>query len=209
MISFVRGTVASIGATQVVVDVGGVGFAVQCTPATTASLHTGADAQLPTSLVVREESLTLYGFADDDERTAFEVLQTASGVGPRLAQAMLAVHTPDDLRRAIAAEDLTALTRVPGIGKKGAQRIVIELKDKLGMPTALAGRPEALPGGAAQATQPADGWRAQVHSGLIGLGWSTREADTAVEAVAPLAEDGVGPDVPALLRAALRALAKT
>lgn len=206
MISFVRGTVASVGATQVVIDVGGVGMALQCTPATTAALHIGTTAQLAASMVVREDSLALYGFADDDERAVFELLQTASGVGPRLALAMLAVHSPDDLRRAVAAEDLVALTRVPGIGKKGAQRIVIELKDKLGLPAS-----ESVP--AAAGTESTSGaveeWRGQVHSGLIGLGWSPREADSAVEAVAPLAEDGVGPDVPVLLRAALRSLAKT
>lgn len=206
MISFVRGTVASVGATQVVIDVGGVGMALQCTPATTAALHIGTTAQLAASMVVREDSLALYGFADDDERAVFELLQTASGVGPRLALAMLAVHSPDDLRRAVAAEDLVALTRVPGIGKKGAQRIVIELKDKLGLPAS-----ESVPAAAAaESTSGAvEEWRGQVHSGLIGLGWSPREADAAVEAVAPLAEDGVGPDVPVLLRAALRSLAKT
>ena len=206
MISFVRGTVASVGATQVVIDVGGVGMALQCTPATTAALHIGTTAQLAASMVVREDSLALYGFADDDERAVFELLQTASGVGPRLALAMLAVHSPDDLRRAVAAEDLVALTRVPGIGKKGAQRIVIELKDKLGLPAS-----ESVP--AAAGTESTSGaveeWRGQVHSGLIGLGWSPREADSAVEAVAPLAEDGVGHAVPVLLRAALRSLAKT
>lgn len=206
MISFVRGTVASVGATQVVIDVGGVGMALLCTPATTAALHVGATAQLAASMVVREDSLTLYGFADDDERAVFELVQTASGVGPRLALAMLAVHAPDDLRRAVAAEDLVALTRVPGIGKKGAQRIVIELKDKLGLPAS-----ESVPAiaGAEPTSGAVEEWRGQVHSGLIGLGWSPREADAAVEAVAPLAEDGVGPDVPVLLRAALRSLAKT
>lgn len=206
MISFVRGTVASVGAGQVVLDVGGIGLALQCTPSTTASLHTGAAAHVPASLIVREDSLTLYGFADDDERTVFGLLQTASGVGPRLALAMLAVHSPDDLRRAVAAEDLVALTRVPGIGKKGAQRIVIELKDKLGPPMAESAGAIAEAG---PRSAGADEWRGPVHSGLIGLGWSAREADAAVEAVAPLAEDGIGPDVPALLRAALRSLAKT
>jgi holliday junction DNA helicase RuvA len=206
MISFVRGTVASVGATQVVIDVGGVGLALHCTPTTTASLHTGATAQLSASLIVREDSMTLFGFADDDERAVFELLQTASGVGPRLALAMLAVHSPDDLRRAVAAEDLVALTRVPGIGKKGAQRIVIELKDKLG---AAASLPSSANGSPVPTAARADAWRDQVHAGLIGLGWSAREADAAVEAVAPLADDGVGPDVPALLRAALRSLAKT
>lgn len=207
MISFVRGTVASVGATQVVLDVGGIGLALHCTPTTTASLHTGATAEVPASLVVREDSLTLYGFADDDERAVFELLQTASGVGPRLALAMLAVHSPDDLRRAVATEDLVALTRVPGIGKKGAQRIVIELKDRLGVVAAVS--PDGAGPGPGPAPAATEVWRDQVHAGLIGLGWSAREADAAVESVAPLADDGVGPDVPVLLRAALRSLAKT
>jgi Holliday junction DNA helicase RuvA len=206
MISFVRGQVASVRPTEVVIDVGGVGLALQCAPSTSAELRVGADARLAASLVVREDSLTLYGFVHDDERAAFEILQTASGVGPRLAQAMLAVHSPDDLRRAIAAEDLGALTRVPGIGKKGAQRIVIELKDKLGrVADADAGvtRPAASQVGGA--------WQSQVHAALLGLGWSAREADVAVDHVAgQLASDGAdGADVPTLLKAALRTLAKT
>jgi len=104
----------------------GVGLSVVCTPTTLASLRVGDEARLSTSLVVREDSLTLYGFADDDARGLFELLQTASGVGPRLAQAMLAVHSPDALRRAIAAADEKALTQVPGIGRKGAQRLILE-----------------------------------------------------------------------------------
>ena len=207
MISFVRGRVATVGPEQVVVDLGGVGLAVQCTPATLAGLRAGADAQLATSLVVREDSLTLYGFADDDERAVFELLQTASGIGPRLAQAMLAVHGPDDLRRAVAAEDLGALTRVPGIGRKGAQRIVLELRDRLGPPIG-SGRSAGPP----VVTAALEGWRAQVHAALLGLGWSGREADDAVEAVAPLAASADGTpaaDVPGLLKAALRTLSRT
>ncbi|HEY9378628.1 MAG TPA: Holliday junction branch migration protein RuvA, partial [Jiangellaceae bacterium] len=132
MIAFVRGRVTAAGPADVVVDVGGIGLRLQCTPATAAAMRVGEEAQLSASLIVREESLTLFGFADDDERLVFDLLQTASGIGPRLAQAMLAVHTPDDLRRAVATEDLVALTRVPGVGKKSAQRIVVELADKLG-----------------------------------------------------------------------------
>ena len=134
MIAFVRGRVTAARPGEVVVDVGGIGLTLQCTPSTAAALRIGDEAQLPASLIVREESLTLFGFADEDERQIFELLQTASGIGPRLAQAMLAVHSPDDLRRAVATEDLVALTRVPGIGKKGAQRIVVELAGKLGPP---------------------------------------------------------------------------
>jgi Holliday junction DNA helicase RuvA len=201
MISFVRGRVAALAPDGAVVEVGGVGLSVQCTPATVAGLRIGEPAHLPTSLVVREDSLTLYGFADEDERVVFELLQTASGVGPRLAQAMLAVHRPDDLRRAVATDDLVALTKVPGIGRKGAQRIVLELKDRLGAPVG------STP---ARATSYADGWREQVHAGLQSLGWSAREADDAVAAVedqaAAVVESGGSPDVAALLRAALRTL---
>ena len=203
MITFVRGQVAALRPTQAVLEVGGVGLALHCTPATTSTLHLGETVQLAASLVVREDSLTLYGFADDDERTVFELLQTASGVGPRLAQAMLSVHPPDELRRAVATEDLTALTKVPGIGKKGAQRIVIELKDKLGAVTGTSA-PAAL---ASAAAAPAGGWQAQVHEALLGLGWPARDADRALDSVAAEA-DGADPDVAAMLKAALRTLAK-
>ena len=144
----------------------------------------------------------LFGFADDDEKSVFELLQTASGVGPKLAQAMLAVHSPDELRRAVTTEDVKTLTTVPGIGQKGAQRIILELKDRIGAPTGV------TPARSSRAsTGSDDAWRGQVHAGLVGLGWSAKEADKAVEAVA--FEAGAGaPDVAALLRAALRTLSK-
>jgi Holliday junction DNA helicase RuvA len=147
-------------------------------------------------MVVREDSLTVFGFLDEDERSVFEMLQTASGVGPKLAQAMLAVHGPDDLRRAVTTEDVRTLTQVPGVGQKGAQRIILELKDRIGPP---AGR---------LATAPAEApWRSQVREGLVGLGWSAREADKAIDAVATDA-DTPDPDVGGLLRAALRTLSR-
>ncbi len=200
MIAFVRGTVADVGLTSAVLEVGGVGLQLLCTPATLATLRTGREALLPTSMVVREDSLTLFGFLDDDEKGVFELVQTASGVGPKLAQAVLAVLGPDELRTAIAAEDVKTLTRVPGIGQKGAQRMILELKDRIGAPVGHA-RAQALP--AAEAA-----WRGQVQQGLVGLGWSAKEADRAVEAVAPDAEASAVPDVAALLRAALRTLSK-
>ncbi|KGM08304.1 ATP-dependent DNA helicase RuvA, partial [Cellulomonas bogoriensis 69B4 = DSM 16987] len=132
MIASVRGTVLEVRLDAAVLEVGGVGLHVIATPATLATLRTGEQGRLWTSLVVREDSLTLYGFADADEREVFEVVQTVSGVGPRLALAMLAVHPPDVLRSAVAGEDLAALQRVPGIGRKGAQRLVLELGEKLG-----------------------------------------------------------------------------
>jgi Holliday junction DNA helicase RuvA len=203
VIAFVSGTVDDVSLSSAVVEVGGVGLEVQCTPNTLATLHVGSSVRLPTSMVVREESLTLFGFLDEDEKTVFELVQTASGVGPKLAQAMLAVLGPDDLRRAITGEDVKALTVVPGIGQKGAQRIILELKDRIGAPT---GTPAQRVLASLPTQQP---WRGQVHAGLVGLGWSAKEADRAVDAVAPQADAEDQPDVAGLLRAALRSLSKT
>ncbi|MFE9094546.1 Holliday junction branch migration protein RuvA [Streptomyces sp. NPDC007264] len=197
MIAFVSGPVAALAPDSAVVEVGGIGIAVQCTPNTLSGLRQGQQTRLATSLVVREDSLTLYGFVDDDERQVFELLQTASGVGPRLAQSMLAVHTPDALRRAVATGDEKALTAVPGIGKKGAQKLLLELKDRLGEPV----------GAPAVGTAISAGWRDQLHAALIGLGYATREAEEAVAAVAPQAEAAEStPQVGQLLRAALQTL---
>jgi holliday junction DNA helicase RuvA len=230
MISHVTGPVAAVAPDGAVIDVGGVGLLVQCTPGTLAGLRVGEAARVATSLVVREDSLTLYGFASDDERNTFELLQTASGVGPRLAQAMLAVLTPDALRRAVAAEDLATLTSVPGIGRKGAQRIVLELAGRLGGPVG-----DTVPASATSAAEPS--WRGQVRAGLVSLGWQAREADQAISAVeaefagtlsattsANIASAGMGPagtgsagtgddgqaevDVAVALRAALRVLGR-
>ncbi|MFC8920009.1 Holliday junction branch migration protein RuvA [Streptomyces sp. NPDC047821] len=201
MIAFVSGPVAALAPTTAVIEVGGIGMAVQCTPDTLSALRVGQEARLATSLVVREDSLTLYGFADDDERQVFELLQTASGVGPRLAQAMLAVHRPDALRLAVATGDEKALTAVPGIGKKGAQKLLLELKDRLGEPLGSA------PAVGAPVTA---SWRDQLHAALIGLGYATREADEAVAAVTPQAEAAGGaPDIGRLLKAALQTLNRT
>jgi Holliday junction DNA helicase RuvA len=197
MIAFVRGQVAAVTLSSAVLEVGGVGLELMCTPGTLATLRTGHEATLPTSMVVREDSLTLFGFLDDDEKSVFELVQTASGVGPKLAQAILAVLAPDDLRRAVAGDDVKTLTRVPGIGQKGAQRIILELKDRIGAPG---------PGRHTHVTTGAAPWRDQVHQGLVGLGWSTRDAEQAVDAVAP--EAGELPDVGTLLRAALRTLSR-
>ncbi len=208
MIAHVSGSVAAVSPEGAVIEVGGVGLLVQCTPGTLARLRPGEHARVATSLVVREDSLTLYGFATDDERNTFELLQTASGVGPRLAQAMLAVLTPEALRRAVAGEDLATLTSVPGIGRKGAQRIVLELAGRLGPPSDGVGQPIA--GQSMAAAQ----WRDQVRAGLISLGWQGREADQAIAAVEPqLIEHGDANgqdevDVAVALRAALSALGR-
>jgi Holliday junction DNA helicase RuvA len=205
MIAHLRGTVAGVAPDGAVIEVGGVGMRVQCTPGTLATLKPGEPAQVATSLVVREDSLTLYGFSTEDERNVFELLQTATGVGPRLALAMLAVHAPDALRRAVSIEDLGALTMVPGIGKKGAQRIVLEMKDRLGAP----GDSGDLP---LRAPRRAPSWRDQVQSGLVNLGWPARDADQAIAALeeegAIGGSDGEAVDMATVLRAALRKLSR-
>jgi holliday junction DNA helicase RuvA len=197
MIAFVRGEVAEVTLNSAVLEVGGVGLELMCTPNTLATLRTGQIARLPTSMVVREDSLTLFGFVDDDEKQVFELVQTASGVGPKLAQAMLAVLTPDAVRRAVAGDDVRTLTAVPGIGQKGAQRIILELKDRIGAP---------FTGGAAVRAVASEPWRDQVQQGLVGLGWAAKDAEKAIDAVADQA--GERPDVAALLRAALRTLSR-
>ncbi|MCL2849279.1 MAG: Holliday junction branch migration protein RuvA [Micrococcales bacterium] len=198
MIASVCGQVLWVGLDSAVVEVGGVGLAVCATPATLAGLRVGSTGRLATSLLVREDALTLFGFADTDERDVFDTVQTVTGIGPRLALAMLAVHTPDELRRAVAADDLAALQRVPGVGRKTAQRIVLELKDRLGAPA-------AVPGGAGAAA-PGD-LRGQVVEALTGLGWPERAAAAAVDTVVDSSADPVGPDeVSGVLRAALRTL---
>jgi len=203
VIAHVAGSVAAVAPDGAVIEVGGVGLLVQCTPATLAGLRPGEHARVATSLVVREDSLTLYGFATDDERNVFELLQTASGVGPRLAQAMLAVLAPDALRRAVATEDLAALTSVPGIGRKGAQRIVLELSGRLGAP-GDGDTPVRAVAPAAAAPQ----WQDQVRKGLVSLGWASREADQAIAMVEPdlTGDEPADVDVAVALRAALRVL---
>ena len=211
MIASVAGRVAAVSPDGAVVEVGGVGLSVQCTPGTIARLTVGEQARLSTSLVVREDSLTLYGFADDDERQLFELLQTANGVGPRLAQAVLAIHPPREVRRAVSMGDLKALMQVPGIGRKGAERLVLELRDRLGVTTSdtsLDGG--ALPAGAGPIT-PVAPWRDQLAAAIVQLGWSSREADTALAALDPVAEEqqaAGGVDVAVLLRQALQLLGR-
>lgn len=202
MIASVAGPVLSVGLDHIVVETGGVGLYVHTTPATAAEFRTGGDARLATTLVVREESLTLFGFSSPDHRALFEQLQTVSGVGPRLALAVLAVHDPDGVRRAILDKDLTALTKVPGIGRKSAERLVLELRDKITPP---AGDPAATDAGA-PAGGGADGAKEQVHEALIGLGWNAKQADDALARLAK--REDTPADVAGLLRAALRELGR-
>ena len=192
MIAALRGSVLSVEPTAAVIEAGGVGYAVQATPATWAGLRGGQEAFVHTSLVVREDSMTLFGFADADEREVFDVLQTVSGVGPKLALTILATLTPDQLRQAVANADIAALTRVSGVGKKGAQRLVLEIGAKLG----------PRRGGDLEA--PSSNARSgDVVAALVGLGFSERDAESAfsqVEKATPEAE------VPELLRASLKIL---
>lgn len=196
MISRVRGEVLAVELDRAVIEVGGIGVEVRATPSLLATLRRGEQATVATSLVVREDSLTLYGFPDTESRELFELVQTVSGVGPRLALAMLAVLSPDALRRAVSEGSTSVLTQVPGVGKKGAERLVIELRDKIGA-TSGAGVVGG-DGGSAHATV-----RPAVLDALLGLGFPTRQAEQALDAV--LAEDG-GADTSAVLRRALTAL---
>ncbi|MBA3575242.1 MAG: Holliday junction branch migration protein RuvA [Pseudonocardiales bacterium] len=197
MISSIRGEVLSIGLDHAVVEVGGVGLAVHAVPATLATLRRGEQARLTTALVVREDSLTLYGFADSEARGLFGLLQTVSGFGPRLALATLAVLDPATLRGALAEGDLAVLTSVPGVGRKGAERLVVELRDKVG---GIAPRGTTEPAGGGGAA------RIQVVEALVGLGFPARQAEQAVEAVLGEGSDGSHADTSAVLRSALTRL---
>ncbi|GAB3704797.1 Holliday junction branch migration protein RuvA [Mariniluteicoccus flavus] len=199
MIAHLKGTVTAIGPTWVVVDLAGFGVKASVTPATATSVRLGQPTELQTSMVVREDSMTLYGFATGDERDCFELAMSASGVGPKIALAMMSVLSPDEFRAAVATDDHKTLTRTPGLGPKGAQKLILELKDKVNAlgPVTTPGLPSAT------ATEP---WREQVAQGLQGLGWSAKDAETACDRVAPLAETETS--VAVLMRAALQSLAK-
>lgn len=169
MISSLYGPIRNLRVDHAIIDVGGVGLSVTITPATSARLSVGNDAQLFTALVVREDSLTLFGFLDETSRLLFELVQTVSGIGPRVAMSILGVLSPEDLASAVAQENIAAIERVPGIGRKGAQRLILELKGKLN---------EISTSRSIATHQPA--WREQLSSALIGLGFSAKEADGAI-----------------------------
>ncbi|WP_209324786.1 Holliday junction branch migration protein RuvA [Brevibacterium renqingii] len=194
MISFLSGTVHRIAADHLVVLTYGIGRKVHVTPDTLVGARHGAEIELVTSLVVREDSLTLYGFGTEDENNTFEVLLTISGIGPRLAMAILSVMGPDELAAAITNQDANALTRVPGIGKKGASRIILELENKLPKPAASTPGPSLSFGGGNQ----------QVVDALVGLGWKEPQAEEVVADVAKEAGADAGTSV--LLKAALKVL---
>jgi Holliday junction DNA helicase RuvA len=198
VIAQVRGRILHRGTDDVVVEVGGLGLRLLVTARTAAGVEQGQEATLVTELVVREDSLTLYGFADAEERTIFRTVQSVPGIGPRLALTMLATLTADQIRAAIAAEDERALTAVSGLGRKTAQRLIVDLKDKLGPPVS-----------AGTGTVPATAsWRLQVSAALTGLGWSATEAQTAIAEVS--ARPGAGDlEVGEALRLSLQVLDHT
>jgi Holliday junction DNA helicase RuvA len=193
VIASIRGRVLAIRGTTAILETAGVGFSIIATPAGVATLRIGAEAQLTTLLVVRDDALTLYGFADEAERAAFEAVQTVSGIGPRIAMAVLAAMTPDQLARAVEASDLALLQRVPGIGKKGASRLVLELAGKL-----------AVDGSAAHRDTAPSPVREEVGAGLVALGWTVAQAEAALDEVA--ATQGAPSSAAETLRAALRTL---
>jgi Holliday junction DNA helicase RuvA len=195
VIASVRGKVLEIGLDHAVVEVGGVGLEVRTTPATLATLRRGDEAHLATSLVVREDSLTLFGFGDAQARQLFGLLLTVSGIGPRLALATLAVLEPEALRAALADGNITALTQVPGIGRKGAERLVIELRDKVGTLPGVTSPVDGVPGGV----------RSAVVEALLGLGFAAKQAEQTVDTV--LAENGVS-DTAGVLRKSLTMLGR-
>lgn len=181
MISLLSGTVRSVSSDRVVVEVGGFGLTVLVTPATTTQVTLGSQIQLFTSLVVREDSLTLFGFINEESRALFELVQTVSGIGPKVALSILGALTPEDLGRAIAQEDIASIEKVPGIGRKGAQRLILELKGKLSDLSTAAQY---------KGHQPA--WREQLASALVSLGFSPKESDGAISnVVSALQADGV------------------
>jgi Holliday junction DNA helicase RuvA len=191
--------VLSIGLDHVVVEVGGVGLAVQATPSTLATLRRGTEVRLHTSLIVREDSLTLFGFADVDARELFGLLLTVSGIGPRIAMATLAVLDPDKLRIALVEGNITVLTQVPGIGRKGAERLTLELRDKV---TAFAGATDGVVAATGNAAI-----RAEVVEALAGLGFPAKQAELTVDQV--LAAEGTTTvSTPKVLRAALATLGR-
>jgi Holliday junction DNA helicase RuvA len=197
MISLVNGVVRSIGSEKIVVEVGGVGLAVSVTSQTGSQLNLGVPVQLFTTLIVREDALTLFGFLDEESRSTFELVQTVTGIGPKVALAIMGSHSPQTLAAAIAQEDIAAIEKVPGIGRKGAQRLILELKGKI---TDFGNAPRS------SHHQPV--WREQLTSALVSLGFSAKDSDAAINSVvAEYAENGVEPtelELSELLKQALQ-----
>ncbi|BBZ23404.1 Holliday junction branch migration protein RuvA [Mycolicibacter hiberniae] len=195
MIASVRGEVIDIALDHAVIEAAGVGYKLMATPATLSMLRRGGESRLITAMIVREDSMTLYGFPDAEARDLFLTLIGVSGIGPKIALATLAVYDAAALRRALADGDVAALTRVPGIGKRGAERLVLELRDKIG-PVAASG--SAVVSGHAV--------RAPVIEALIGLGFAAKQAEETTDKVLADNPDASTSEV---LRTALSRLGKT
>jgi Holliday junction DNA helicase RuvA len=196
MISLLNGVVRSLTSDKTILEVGGVGYSISITTQTSNSLSIGAPVTLFTSLVVREDSLTLFGFSDDESRQLFELVQTVSGIGPKVALSILNSLTPDQLARSVASEDVSAIEKVPGIGRKGAQRLILELQGKISV------------GSVHQKISHQPAWREQLVSALISLGFSAKDSDVAISTVVGnLAEEGIdaaNTDISELLKLALQ-----
>ena len=181
MISLINGTVRSMSLDKAIVEVGGVGLSLSITQKTSALLNVGVSAQFFTTLIVREDALTLYGFLDDADRALFELVQTVSGIGPKVALSIVSALSPSQLGVAVAQEDISAIEKVPGIGRKGAQRLILELKGKL-----------SDFGTTIKSTHHQPAWREQLTSALVSLGFSAKDSDVAIsQVVSRLAEDGI------------------
>lgn len=181
MISLINGVVRSIALDKVIVEVGGVGLSLAITQKTSAQLNIGVPVQLFTTLVVREDALTLYGFLEDGDRVLFELVQTVSGIGPKVALSIVAALSPSQLAIAISQEDISAIEKVPGIGRKGAQRLILELKGKL-----------TDSGTTSKTDRHQPVWREQLTSALVSLGFNAKDSDAAIsQVVAQLSEDGI------------------
>lgn len=197
MISFISGVVRSIATDKVIVEVSGVGLAVSVTTQTSSQLNIGVPVQLFTTLIVREDALTLFGFLDEESRSTFELVQTVTGIGPKVALAIMGSHSPQTLAAAIAQEDISAIEKVPGIGRKGAQRLILELKGKIS---------DFGSGHKSSHHQPV--WREQLTAALVSLGFTAKDSDSAINSViAEYGETGIEPtevELSELLKKALQ-----
>ena len=205
MIASVNGTVLAVGDDRVDVSIGPIALTVHVPTPVAVAAHVGNPIVLSTTMVVREDAITLYGFTDAIARDDFSTLISVSGIGPRLALAILSALPAAQLRSAISTGNLTALTAVSGVGKKSAERLVVELRDRL-QPIA-SGDVSAVPD--VRSGSAAAGWQEQVRAALLGLGWNARDAQTAIDAVAVADFNGDGPEsqpLQTLLRLALRSL---
>ncbi len=196
MIASVRGEVLDVALDHVVIEAAGVGYKLMAAPSTLATLRRGSEARLITAMIVREDSMTLYGFPDADARDLFLTLLGVSGVGPKIALATLAVYDATALRQALGDGDVTALTRVPGIGKRGAERMVLELRDKIGR----------VGTGGSSTISSGHGVRGPVVEALVGLGFAAKQAEEATDKVLATDEEAT---TSTALRSALSLLGKT